>query len=293
MALPPGILSAWGPIVAFGILMLIAFAAGIIGVMLGIGGGLILVPALFLLFSVDIRVAIASSLLTVVATSIAAAGANVESGLTNLRLGMFLETATVVGGLVGALVSIVVLTGHEDVLVYLFVPVIVYSAFIMFRQRHFDVVPNPAPDALARHLKLDGEYPDPQGGGSQPYRVTGTRIGLFFGFLAGVASGLLGIGGGVFKVPAMSGFMNVPIRVASATSNFMIGVTAASGALVYLFAGEVSFALTAAVVIGVLVGGLVGVRLAPHASILGLRSAFVVVLAAAAVSMLLQATGIL
>ncbi|MGA7922371.1 MAG: sulfite exporter TauE/SafE family protein, partial [Thermoplasmata archaeon] len=116
MALPPGLLSAWGPLVAFGILILIAFAAGVIGVMLGIGGGLILVPALFLLFSVDIRVAIASSLLTVVATSIAAAGANVESGLTNLRLGMFLEGATVVGGLVGALFSIVVLVGHEDVL---------------------------------------------------------------------------------------------------------------------------------------------------------------------------------
>ncbi|MGA7922457.1 MAG: sulfite exporter TauE/SafE family protein, partial [Thermoplasmata archaeon] len=180
-----------------------------------------------------------------------------------------------------------------DVLVYLFVPVILYSSFVMFRQRRADVDPKPRPDRIADRLRLHGTYPDPGGKGPIAYRVTGTRIGLFFGFLAGVSAGLLGIGGGVFKVPAMSGFMNVPIRVASATSNFMIGVTAASGALVYLFAGEVSFAVTAAVVIGVLAGGLLGVRVAPHASTLGLRSAFVAVLVVAAVSMLLEVTGVL
>jgi uncharacterized protein len=275
------------------LLLAIAVGAGFVGSLLGIGGGLFLVPALFLLFGVDIRLAIAASLISVVATSCGSAGAYVKSGLTNLRLAMFLEIATATGGLLGALLSVVVLAHSEYLLVFLFVPVVLLSAWLMLAARGSDSRPDRAGDGWAARLRLGSAYTDPVRGSVVSYNVTRSGVGLGFAGIAGVASGLLGIGGGLFKVPAMSTFMNVPIRVAVATSNFMIGVTASAGALVYLFAGQVSFGLAAPVAIGVVAGSYLGSHYGPTTSTTGLKTLFAIVLVVAAVLMLLRAVGYL
>jgi uncharacterized protein len=281
------------PVVAVLLLVLVAFAAGAIGAAIGTGGGLFLVPALVLLFGVDIHIAIAASLVSVIATSSAAASREVEGTLTNVRLGMFLETGTAVGGVAGAVVAVTLLASRSNVLAYAFVPVILLAAVLMLSARDRDMVPDPPPDAWARRLRLDGEYVGPVTGIRRTYHVTGTRPGLGMAFLAGIASGLLGIGGGIFKVPAMNTMMNVPLRVASATSTFMIGVTAAAGALVYLFAGDVVLAIAAPVILAVFAGTLLGRRYGHTASVGRLKLLFVIVLFIAAALMVLRGAGVL
>jgi uncharacterized protein len=280
------------PLLALLVLLFVAFAAGAVGAALGVGGGLFLVPSLVLLFGVDIHIAIAASLVSVIATSSAAASSDVESGLTNVRLAMFLETATAVGGLVGAVVAVTILAHHSDLLAFAFVPVILLAAVLMASSRDRDVDPDPPDDPLARRLRLEGEYVGPVSGIRRRYRVTRSPVGLAFAGLAGVASGLLGIGGGIFKVPAMNTLMNVPLRVASATSTFMIGVTAAAGALVYLFAGDVVLAIAAPVVLAVFVGTGVGRRYGHTAPIGRLKVLFIGLLVLAAVLMVARGVGV-
>jgi uncharacterized membrane protein YfcA len=288
------LLSAGTPVlVVVLVLVLISVAAGVIGALLGLGGGIVLVPALVLLFGLNIHLAIAASLVSVIATSSGSASTFVEEGLTDLRIGMFLEVATVVGGLVGAVVSAILLSDEGQYLVLAFVPVILLAAVFMYRSRARDVDPSRAPDRVAVRLRLGGEYYDEQQRRTVPYRVTGTGIGLGFAGISGVVSGLLGIGGGTFNVPAMNAFMNVPIRVAGATSNFMIGVTAAAGALVYVYAGDVGLTLVAPVVLGIFVGSLVGTSLHRTVRVERLKGLFVAVLVVAAILMLLRAIGVL
>jgi uncharacterized membrane protein YfcA len=284
-------LGGLSPLGAFLVLLALAFAAGAIGAALGTGGGLFLVPGLVLLFGLDIHLAIAASLVSVIATSSAAAGNDVESGLTNVRLSMFLESGTAVGGVLGALVAVTVLASHSDVLAFAFVPVVLVAAVLMASSRDRDIVPNPTPDPVSRRLRLDGEYLAPETGARRAYRVTNAPLGLAFAGLAGLASGLLGLGGGIFKVPAMNALMNVPLRVASATSTFMIGVTAAAGAIVYLFAGDVVLAVVAPVVLAVFVGTVVGRRYAHRAPVGRLKVLFVGVLVVAAVLMVARGLG--
>lgn len=285
--------SGLSPLLSLLLLILISIAAGAMGSMLGLGGGLIIVPALVVLFGVDIQFAVAASLVSVIATSSGASASSLEHGQTNLRLGMFLESATAVGGLAGAALVVVVFAHHGMLLILAFVPVVLIAAYWMFTSRRSDVRPDPAPDRWARRLGLDGEYTDEHTGLRVHYAVTRTRAGLVLSGLAGVSAGLFGIGGGLFKVPAMSTVMNVPIRVAAATSTFMIGVTATAGALVYLFAGEVNLSLAAPVVLGVLVGTIPGTRLQASSSSRRLRTVFAGILVLAAFSMVLQAAGLL
>jgi uncharacterized membrane protein YfcA len=279
------------PLLAFLLLVLVAFAAGAVGAAVGTGGGLFLVPALVVLFGVDIHIAIAASIVSVIATSSAAASNDVQSGLTNVRIAMFLETATAVGGLFGAVVAVTVLANHSDLLAFAFVPVVLLAAVLMASSRDRDTVPDPPPDPLARRLRLDGEYVGPVSGLHRTYRVTRSPIGLAFAGLAGIASGLLGIGGGIFKVPAMNTLMNVPLRVAAATSTFMIGVTAAAGALVYLFAGDVVLAIAAPVILSVFVGTTVGRTYGHRAPVGRLKLLFVGLLIVAAVLMVARGVG--
>jgi uncharacterized protein len=286
-------LAGLSPWLSLFVLVVVAFAAGTVGAALGVGGGLFLVPGLVLLFGLDIHVAIAASIVSVIATSSAAASGDVQTGLTNVRLGMFLETGTAVGGLLGALVSVTVLASNSNVLVFAFVPVILLAAILMHNTRDRDTVPDPPPDPVARRLRLDGEYVGPVTGIRRTYRVTGTRPGLGFAFLAGIASGLLGIGGGIFKVPAMNAVMNVPLRVATATSTFMIGVTAAAGALVYLFAGDVVLAVAAPVILAVFFGTVLGRRYGHTAPVARLKNLFVALLVVAAALMVARAVGVL
>ncbi|MCI4335958.1 MAG: sulfite exporter TauE/SafE family protein [Thermoplasmata archaeon] len=278
--------------VAIALLFVVAIAAGTLGSLLGLGGGLVLVPALVLLFNIEIHLAVAASLVSVIATSTGAASVQVESGFTNPRLGMFLETATAVGGLAGAILAVTILATHGQIVIAAFVPVVLGAAFYMYAQRGRDVDPDPPHDRLADRLQLGGRYPDPDGGGTRSYRITGTALGLTISGLAGVASGLLGIGGGLFKVPAMNSIMNTPMRVAGATSTFMIGVTAAAGALVYLFAGDVGLLITAPTAVGTILGSQIGSELRPRATTPFLKDVFVVVLLVAAASMLGEVLGV-
>ncbi|MEO8201356.1 MAG: sulfite exporter TauE/SafE family protein, partial [Gemmatimonadota bacterium] len=206
--------------------LVISFAAGIFGSLLGLGGGIIVIPALTLWLHIDIRYAIGASIVSVIATSSGAAAGYVRDRLTNLRVAMVLELATTIGAMSGAYLA-GMLSGR--ILYLVFGLVMAWSAAMMFRKRgELPVKPRTAP--WADRLRLHGSYFDPALGREISYRVAGTRVGLALMYLAGVISGLLGIGSGALKVPAMDLAMGLPIKVSTATSNFMIGVTAAASA---------------------------------------------------------------
>lgn len=275
------------------LLALFSVAAGVLGALLGLGGGIFLVPVTIILFGVDVQTAIVASLVTVIATSSGSAASYVQEGLSDLRVAMFLEVATVIGGIAGAVISVTILAGHSQILALVFVPVVVLAGVVMYRSRAVDVRPDPARDHLADRLKLHSRYYDMGTERWVEYRVTGTKPGLAISACAGVVSGLLGIGGGIFVVPGMNAIMNVPLRVASATSNFMIGVTATAGALVYLLFGHLAVGLAAPVAVGALAGSLIGARLHQTAPPATLKGLFVVILGLAAAVMLLRGLGLL
>jgi uncharacterized protein len=201
--------------------------------------------------------------------------------------------ATVIGGIVGAVISVTLLSGRSQLLTLIFVPIVVLSAVLMYRTRAVDVRPNPPRDAWADRLKLHGRYFDAAHNTWVDFRVTSTKPGLVISWMAGIVSALLGVGGGVFYVPGMNGLMNVPFRVASATSNFMIGVTATAGALVYLLFGHLAVGLAAPVVVGVLLGSLWGARLHRTAAAASLKKLFVPILGLAALVLLLRGLGVI
>jgi uncharacterized membrane protein YfcA len=275
------------------IVALFSVLAGYLGALLGLGGGLLLVPMLILLFHVAPAVAFAASLVAVIATSSGSASAYVGEGLADTRLGMFLEVATVVGSLAGAVVTVFLLANQTQLLTLAFVPVVLLAAVLMYRTRGSGDRVRTTPDRVARSLRLGGSYFDPQLHERVPYDVGRTDIGLAFSAFAGVVAGLLGIGGGLFYVPAMNTFMGVPMRVAGATSNFMIGVTATAGALVYLLGGQVALFWTAPAVLGMLLGSRLGIAGHRTYSSGRLKSLFVIVLALAALLMTLRGVGLL
>ena len=251
--------------------------AGFLGAIFGLGGGVLIVPALTLLFHIPIHVAIGASLIAVVATSAGAGAAFVRDGWTNLRIAMALEVATVTGALVGALLAGALST---RVLEGLFALALVISASgASFKGRAREVVP--PDDALARRLRLGSSFPGADG---EPvaYGVRNLPGGAAVMLVAGLVSGMLGIGAGVLKVAAMDSVMGLPLKVSSATSNFMIGVTAGAGALVFLSRGDVSTTVAAPVALGVVAGAVLGGRLLVRAEARVLRAAFVVMLLAIA-----------
>lgn len=275
------------------LLIIFAFAAGAIGALLGLGGGVFLLPVMIVLFGVNVQIAIVASLVSVIGTSSGSAAAYLKEGLCDLRIAMFLEVATVLGGIVGAVVTVTILAGRSQILTLAFVPVVLLAALVMYRSRAVDVQANPPHDPWADRLKLHGRYFDTATREWTDYRVTATKPGLLVSSLAGVVSGLLGIGGGIFVVPALNTLMNVPLRVASATSNFMIGVTATAGALVYLILGHLAVGLAAPVAVGALAGSFFGARLHRTAPAQTLKILLVAVLLLVAVVMLLRGGGVI
>ena len=258
-----------------------SFCAGFLGSLTGLGGGFIITPVLTLIFGADIRYAIGASIVSIIATSSGAAAAYVREGFTNLRAGMLLEIATVVGALFGAsLVS--VLPTH--VIAVVFGLVLLQSAYLITRPRVEHLDPQRPPDRLATRLKLDSSYPTP--GGQQTYRVRNVPAGFGLMGVAGVLSGLLGLGSGAVKVLAMDQVMKMPFKVSTATSNFMIGVTAAASAGIYIRHGYVDPGLAMPVMLGVLAGSLMGARLLFGAPTARLRLLFAVVVAAIAFEMI-------
>ncbi len=268
-------------VVAFGI----SLVAGLIGALLGLGGGIIVVPALTLLLGIDIRYAIGASIVSVIATSSGAAAAYVREHMTNLRVAMLLELGTTAGALSGAYLAGVI--GGRWLFI-IFGLILAASGLEMLRNHHGQLSSLVPPDPLADRLKLHASFYDPASHQQVSYRVTHTKLGLALMYLAGIMSGLLGIGSGVLKVPSMDLAMRLPIKVSSATSNFMIGVTAAASAGVYFARGDIDPFVAAPVAAGVLLGAAVGSRLLGQVHSRVIRVAFVLVLLWVSAEMLMK-----
>ncbi len=257
-----------------------SLVAGLLGALTGLGGGVVVVPVLALLFHVDLRYAIGASLVSVIATSSGAAAAYVREGFSNIRIGMFLEIATTLGALVGAYLTAKVST---EAIGIVFGIVLLYSAITSFRGKHEDITPQHT-GGLADRLRLNGEYPTPQG--LKAYIAQRVPAGFGIMFLAGGLSGLLGIGSGAVKVLAMDQAMRLPFKVSTTTSNFMIGVTAAASAGIYISRGYILPSLAMPVMLGVLGGSLIGSRILIRARVSTLRMVFAVVIVALGVEMI-------
>lgn len=243
-------------------LIVAAVVAGFFGALLGVGGGIFIVPVMVLMFHLPMKIAVAASLVSVIATSNAGGSSYVDQRITNLRLGMFLEIATTIGALAG---SILALYLSDWLMLAIFAAMLAYMGYAAFTTRNVDDARIARDDfALARqdrlsaYLNLRGNYHDEAANRSVDYVVTGAPVGASIACLAGLASGLLGVGGGVLKVAAMNNYMNVPMKVAVGTSKLMIGVTAAVGSILFFMAGLIHFYVVAPVAVGTTLGATAG-----------------------------------
>ena len=252
----------------------ISLVAGLVGALLGLGGGIIVVPALTLLMGINIRLAVGASIVSVIATSSGAAAAYVREHMTNLRVAMFLEIGTTTGAITGAFLAGLI---NPRWLFIVFGIMMGYSALEMFRKRHETGAAVPA-DRIADRLRLHGSFYDQVLHQQIDYRVTHSWLGVALMYVAGCVSGLLGIGSGALKVTSMDLAMRLPIKVSTATSNFMIGVTAAASAGVYFARGEIAPLIAAPVAAGVLLGATGGALILPRLRNQSIRVAFIVVL---------------
>ena len=277
------------PLTAFTITaLLLSFGFGMLGSLLGLGGGIFIVPVLTIFLHVPIRYAIGASIISVIATSSGAAVAYVRDKITNIRIAMFLEVGTTTGAISGAYLAGVV---SAEVLYIVFAGIMLYSAVMMFYKRNIELPHVDSAHPWAEKLKLNGEYYDNALGQQVAYKTQGVPQGLGLMYIAGGLSGLLGIGNGAFKVMAMDLAMKLPVKVSTATSNFMIGVTAAASAGVYFARGDINPAVAAPVAVGVLLGATAGSRLMDRIHGVTLRKIFVPVLLFIAIEMLAKGLG--
>jgi uncharacterized membrane protein YfcA len=270
----------------------ISIFAGALGAILGLGGGIIVIPALTLGLGIDIRYAIGASIVSVIATSSGAAARYVRDRMTNVRLAIFLEAGTTTGAILGAIISSYV---HSNFLFILFALVLLQSAYLMWKrgkQEANGVVILQKAHPWADKLKLNSSYPDAVLKKEVSYLVDNVPLGFVYMLGAGVLSGLLGIGSGILKVLAMDSAMKLPIKVSSATSNFMIGVTATASAGAYYMKGDILPQIAAPVAVGILVGSLIGAQLMTKMSNKAIRKFFIIVLIIVAVQMGLRGLGI-
>ena len=263
-----------------GLVWLGSLVAGFLGALTGLGGGVVIVPLLALVFHVDLRYAIGASLVSVIATSSGAAAAYVKEGYSNIRIGMFLEIATTFGAITGAYVAVLV---APNAVAVVFGLVLLLSAYLSSRPRDETPYTGPA-GPLVERLRLGGSYPTPEG--PQEYSVRRVPLGFGLMYGAGVLSGLLGIGSGALKVLAMDQAMGIPFKVSTTTSNFMIGVTAAASAGVYLSRGYIDPGLAMPVMLGVLLGSVLGARVLPGTKTHTLRLVFALVIVALGLEMI-------
>jgi uncharacterized membrane protein YfcA len=262
------------------IILIGAYFAGLLGSLTGLGGGFIIIPLFTLVLHINIHYAIGASLISVIATSSGSAAAYIKEGITNMRLGMFLEVATTAGALAGAMLAIYTSTHYIAIL---FGCILILSAVMSLRKKSEEIVIYKSP--LAEKLKLNSSYPTAEG--VVAYSVTNVVGGFFMMLFAGVISGLLGIGSGALKVVAMDNVMRIPFKVSTTTSNFMIGVTAAASAVIYLQRGYIDPALSMPVVIGVVLGAMTGSKILVHtASSQWIRVLFAIVITVVATQMI-------
>ncbi len=267
------------------VIFLVSIIAGFIGALFGLGGGVLIIPFLTLVEGVPVPLAVGASIVSVVATSSSSAATYVQDHLTNLRLGMFLEIGTVAGAITGAFVAVFL---PASVLFVLFGLILLYATIIMVRARGIDFPADVKPDKTSRILSLGGQYEDHSLNRVVKYEVTRTPLTVFIGYFAGIVSGLLGVGGGIINVPTMNLVSKIPVKVASATSNFMIGVTAAASASVYLIRGDVNPLLAAPLIVGVAGGALLGTRVLKVTPPTRVKVAFGILLAAISLLMILK-----
>lgn len=275
------------------VLFATAVVAGFFGALLGVGGGIFIVPALVLGFQLPVKIAVAASLVSVIATSNAGGSSYVEQHITNLRLGMFLEVATTIGALSG---SVLALYLKEWVMLLLFAALLLYMALTAYATRHKDDrniarggFALAQPDGWSRRFSLSGSYHDQALDRQVDYVVNGTGVGASVSYLAGVASGLLGVGGGVLKVGAMNRSMNVPMKAAVGTSKMMIGVTAAVGSILFYLAGLIHYFIVAPVALGTTAGATLGTLVMNRLRSLTLKWLFAALMLYLAYGMLVKA----
>lgn len=275
--------------------MLIAVLAGFLGSLVGLGGGIIITPALTILFGFDIKYAIGASIVAVIATSSGSAIAFVKDHVSNMRVGMLLEVFTTAGGVVGALMAGV----FSSKLLYIFFSLILLNSFygmlkktglITKVKKEEEIVEN---DKYAEKYKLNSSYYDKATGETVKYNVTNVPQGSLVMFGAGFASGLLGIGSGAFKVVALDTYMKLPIKVSTATSNFMMGVTATASALIYFFNGTINPVVAAPIAIGTLIGSRTGAKVMQRLDAKYIRYIFLPILLFTIINMFLKGLGVL
>lgn len=263
------------------ILLLGAVLAGLVGSLTGLGGGVVVIPLLTLGFGVDMRYAIGAALVTSIATSSGAAAAYIKEGITNVRIGMFLEIATTTGAVIGAIVAMYL---DKMYIAIIFGVVLIFSAIRSVYKSDETINFEEKGDKWGEKLKLNGSFPTKDG--VQKYNVHNVFGGYSLMTLAGVLSGLLGIGSGALKVLAMDSTMRIPFKVSTTTSNFMVGVTAAASAVVYLQRGYIDPGLALPIVVGVLLGAFLGSKILPVINVKKLRILFSVVIFLLAISMM-------
>ncbi|MCI6823630.1 MAG: sulfite exporter TauE/SafE family protein [Bacteroidales bacterium] len=274
-------------ILAFTLILLAAsYCAGLLGSLTGLGGGVVVIPVLTLCFGVDFHYAVGAALVASIATSSGSGSAYVKEGVTNIRLGMFLEIATTIGAVCGAAVAIYL---NSNTIAIIYGGVLVLTAIMQQRRKsdHDGVVGS----EMARRLKLFGSWPQ-KDGTMKNYQLRHVGGGFSVMYVAGVLSGILGIGSGVLKVIAMDGIMKVPFKVSTTTSNFMMGVTACASAVIYVQRGNIVPGMACPVMIGVLFGALTGAKLLKRLDVRLLRRIFCIVILMVAANMIYQgATG--
>lgn len=263
------------------ILFLGAMFAGILGSLTGLGGGVVVIPLLTLGFGVDMRYAIGAALITSIATSSGAAAAYIKERFTNTRLGMFLEVATTSGAVVGAMVAMYLPTNYIAIL---FGFVLIFSGVMSVRKKNTLPDGKPKADVWATKLKLNSSFPDKNG--EVQYSVQNVAGGYALMTLAGILSGILGIGSGALKVLAMDTMMKIPFKVSTTTSNFMVGVTAAASAVIYWQRGYIAPGLAFPIVSGVLLGAFFGAKILMKANVQTLRMIFCAVITVIAIQMI-------
>ena len=278
------------------LMFLLAIVAGVIGSMVGVGGGILVVPALTIGFGVPIEYAIGASIITTIATSSGSASAYVRDRITNVRIGMFLEMGSVLGAIVGVVTTLYfVRSGLSSIIFVIFGLVLFFSAYNVVenvrRERRGEPMVNVKTNPLAERFNLRGEYDDRSLGVKVSYVATRVPAGFVVIFFAGLMSGLLGVGGGVLKVLGMDTMMRLPFKVSTTTSNFMIGVTASASTGILYVSGYVNVLLAAPVALGVVVGSLAGTKVLTRSKPVSIRLVFIVLLLALGAEMV--ATGVL
>jgi uncharacterized membrane protein YfcA len=271
------------------ILLVASILIGIIGSMLGIGGGIFLIPIMTLGLAIDIKVAAATSLVTIIVTSSTSASGYLKDGFVNVGLGMFLEMFTVTGAIIGAVLVVYL---RPDIIEVIFGIVLIYAAFYMRLSK--DVAcRSVTKDSAVKRSRFTGRFYDRSSDQTLEYDVKDLPKGAGASFVAGNLSGLIGVGGGIVMVPAMNLWMGVPMKAASATSTFILGVTAVASALVYLSNGLMAPVITAVAAIGIFIGAMLGTRTMPKITGGALRTVFSITIIAIAVLMFLRAGGVL